>query len=238
MHHVVLEHWSRGSSPIHVRDVRVKVLLTLGALVAVATTNPVRPAAAAAYLGLLVAAALLARLPLTGVLARAAIVLPFSATFALLSYLLGDPDRAVSVLVKSYISAVAVLVLAGTTPLPRLLHGLERMGAPRMLVQVLQFLYRYLFVISEQAQHMRLAAGCRGGAAGLRSRFQAAAGALATLFGKSYARAEGIHRAMLARGFRQHLELVHELSFTFSDAVFLLLAGGAIVAIRLALGAG
>lgn len=237
MHHIVLERWSRGSSPIHVRDVRTKLLLTLAVLVAVATTNPVRPASSAAYLGLLAAAALLARLPLTGVLARAAIVLPFSGTFALLSYLLGDPERAVSVLVKSYISAFAVLVLVGTTPLPRLLHGLERMGAPRMLVEVLQFLYRYLFVISEQAQHMRLAAACRGGTAGPRARFQAAAGALATLFGKSYARAEGIHRAMLARGFRHHVELVQELSFTPRDAAFLLLAGGAIVAVRLALGA-
>ena len=31
-------------------------------------------------------------------------------------------------------------------------------GAPRFLLMVAQFLYRYLFVISEEAQHMRKAA--------------------------------------------------------------------------------
>lgn len=233
MHHIVLERWSRGSSWIHQRDPRAKVVATLGLLVAVATTNPIPPAAAAGYLGLSVAGALVARLPITGILARASVVLPFSGTFAIVSLLMGDSERAIAVVTKSYVSAVAVLVLVGTTPLPRLLHGLERMGAPKMIVLVVQFLYRYLFVISEQAQHMRMAARCRGGLAGWRTRLQATAGALAVLFGKSHQRAEGIHRGMLARGFRQQLVLLNRLSFTFKDALFLLVAGAAVIAIRI-----
>jgi cobalt/nickel transport system permease protein len=107
----------------------------------------------------------------------------------------------VSLLVKSVYSGFAVLTLAATTPLPDLLRGAEGLGAPRMLTLVVQFLYRYLFVLSETAQHMRMAAHSRGG-----WRWNAAGGAAAVLFGSAYARAEGIHRAMLARGFTGQIE--------------------------------
>ena len=122
---------------------------------------------------------------------------------------------------KSYLSALAVLLLVSTTPLPVLLRGFEMTGAPRFLLMVAQFLYRYLFVISEEAQHMRKARMARGatvgGLAGNAARFRAAAGALAVLFARSYARAEEIHRAMLARSFPGYFRPLAELHFHRSD---------------------
>jgi cobalt/nickel transport system permease protein len=91
-----------------------------------------------------------------------------------------------------------------------------------LLVLLAQFLYRYLFVISEQAQHLRLAAACREGNArkNRRSKFHAAAGALAVLFARSYYRAEGIHQAMLARAFAGRFALLNPLRFRATDAFF------------------
>lgn len=223
MHHIVLDRWSQGVSPLHRRDTRAKILALLVFLVALATTPPNAVAALATYSALLAAAILIAGLPLTGLLWRAMAVLPFSLTFALISWLVGEPWRALALVEKSYLSTVAVLLLAGTTPLPLLLGGLERLGAPRLLVLVAQFLYRYLFVLSEQAQHMRLAAACRQGSATARGRsgFRAASGALAVLFARSYQRAEGIHRAMRARGFSGRFSLLHSSRFGVGDGVFL-----------------
>jgi len=201
LHHVVLDRWSQGSSPLHRRDPRVKTVAVLGFLIVVASARPITVAATVGYLGILLATALVAGLPLAGFLVRGCVVLPFSGTFALLSFLAGDAQRALEVLTKSYLSALAVLVLVGTTPLPRLLGGLQRMGAPAMIVFVIHLVHRYLFVISEQAQHMRLAARCRGRRFHWRAGFRAAAGTVAVLFGKSYQRAEAVHQAMLARGF-------------------------------------
>jgi cobalt/nickel transport system permease protein len=223
LHHLVVERWSRGSSIVHARDARVKILLTLAFLIAVATTPRISTFPALCYGLCVVAAILVGRLPAGAVLVRAAVVLPFSATFAVVSVLAGDPERAVSLLVKSYLSALAVLVLAGATPLPRLLRGLESLGAPRFLILVVQFLYRYLFVISEQAQHMRLAALCRG-----RFHFRAAAGAVAVLFARSYRRAQGIHHAMLARGFQGRTELLSSERLGYVD-VWVFLAGMLVV---------
>jgi len=196
MHHVVLDTWSRGRSPLHGADARLKVLAALGLLVAIALApDPVALGCCAAAVLTGIAAA---RLPAAKVLLRASYVLPFAGTFALVTALAGDANRAVWLLGKSFLSALVALLLAGTTPLPALLHALEHLYVPRFLIDVIQYLYRYLFVVSEQAQHMRLAAACRGSFGG--AGFRAAAGAVAVLFARSCSRAEAIHDAMLSRG--------------------------------------
>jgi len=247
LHYVVLERWSRGHSLVHARDARVKLLAALVFLVAVATTPvPLSPAPVVGYAAFLLAGTLLARLPLAPVLARAAVVLPFSVVFAAASLLAGDSQRALALVVKSCLSACAVLLLVASTPLPQLLRGLEKLGMPRMLALVVQFVYRYLFVISAQGQHMRLAAESRGGFRGAllkpdaarRSRFRAAAGALAVLFGRSYQRAEAIHRAMLGRGFQDHWRLLAPSRIGWADVMFLAAAVAPPILLRAGWGAG
>ena len=221
MHHVLLDQWSQGASPLHARDPRAKIIVLIVFLVVLATTPVQAFVAIGIQAALLAAAILIAGLPFAGILARAAVVLPFSLTFGLISWLAGDLQRALALIEKSYLSTLAVLVVVGTTPLPRLLSGLEGLGVPRLLVLVAQFLYRYLFVISEQAQHLRVAAACRQGISQhRRPRLRAAAGALAVLFARSYYRAEGIHRAMLARAFTGRFSTLGSLRFGAVDGLF------------------
>ena len=236
MHHVTLDQWSRGASALHRRDPRVKIVAVLMFLLVLATAHRELAWLGAALFIVLCVAARQARLPLTGVLARAGVVLPFTAVFAGVSWLAGDPARGAALIMKSYLSAFAVLLLVSTTPLPQLLRGFEMTGAPRFLLMVAQFLYRYLFVISEEAQHMRKAALARGatvgGLTGHAARFRAAAGALAVLFARSYARAEEIHRAMLARSFPGHFRPLQELHLHRADVAFLVLGGTMPVLLR------
>jgi cobalt/nickel transport system permease protein len=207
LHHLEVEGWSQGASPLHRRDARCKLAALTAFLIAVSTT-PIQANAARvslAYLGyaaLLISAAAASHVPVAGLLRRALLVLPFSATFALITWVSGDPARALAIAEKSFLSGFGALLLIATTPLAQLLAALERLHVPRILILVTQFVYRYLFVISEQAQHMRLAAQSRyGSAAPVARRFQSAAGALGILFARSWERADGIYRAMLARGF-------------------------------------
>src|SRR5215472_5083868 len=131
LHHVVLERWSRGASPLHRRDPRAKVAALLIFLVLVATAHRHLPALAAALAVLLAGALALARLPVAGALARAAAGVPFSLMFGAICWLAGDPTRGIAVALKSYLSALAVLVVVGTTPLPDLLRAFEGFGMPR-----------------------------------------------------------------------------------------------------------
>jgi len=227
VHHVVLDRWSRGASALHRRDARAKTLAVLVFLIALATAQRSFLALSACYFVILAAVVVAAGLPLGSALKRASVVLPFTAVFAIISLAAGEPMRAASLIAKSYLSALAVLILVSTTPLPELLRGLERMGVPRYLLMVTQFLYRYLFVISEEAQHMRAAAQAKSGSIRVlfnRSKFSAAAGALGVLFARSYGHAEGIHQAMLARGFQGTFRTLAARAFNKADAAFVMAA--------------
>jgi cobalt/nickel transport system permease protein len=229
VHHVVLDQWSRGASPLHRRDPRAKIVVLLVILIVLATTHRGLPLLAAALFAMISAAIIWARVPLIGAWMRAGLVLPFALVFAAASWLNGDPARAIALVLKGYVSALAVLAVVSTTPMPVLLRGMEMFGAPRFLLMVAQFLYRYLFVISEQAQHMRKSAAARGGS------FRGAAGALAVLFARSYQQAGEIHRAMLARGFQGRFHLLASPHFHAADIVFLVLGSAAPLLARAAM---
>jgi cobalt/nickel transport system permease protein len=226
-------------SAIHHRDARAKTIAALVFLVALATTHRNFLTVGLCYFAILVAVMIAARLPLLAALARATLVLPFTLVFAAISLAAGEPLAAMTLVGKSYLSALAVLVLLSTTPLPELLHGLEHLGVPRYLLMVVQFLYRYLFVISEEAQHMRAAAQAKSGSVRRvlfdRSKFGAAAGALGVLFARSYAHADGIHQAMLARGFQDRFRTLSRHAFRGSDAVFLTAAVALLAGARVAI---
>jgi cobalt/nickel transport system permease protein len=238
LHHVVLEQWSRGGSWLHRRDPRAKIIACLFVLVLAGTVRHNAGWAFALYLAALACATASARIPLRGALARAAVVIPFSLAMAVVSWLSGDPHRGAALVAKSYVSAFAVLLLVSTTPLPMLLRGLQALGVPRFLLTIAQFLYRYLFVISEEAQHMLAAARARGSEARRgRARllvFRLMAGAIAVLFARSYARAEGIHRAMMARGFQGTFPLISDLRFLPADVAMLAIAVSVAASIRIA----
>jgi cobalt/nickel transport system permease protein len=239
LHHVVLERWSRGASLLHRRDPRAKVAALLLFLVVLATAHRNLPVYAAVLALLLAAGLAAAKLPVAGAMARSALVLPFTLLFGVICWAAGDTARGVAVVLKSYLSALAVLLVVSTTPLPDLLNALESFGTPRFLLMVAQFIYRYLFVISEEAQHMSKAAVSRGAtAAGLasnRQRFRAAAGALAVLFARSYGRAEEIHRAMLSRSFPGRFRTLGARHFQSADAAFLAMAALTPIALRVAI---
>ena len=211
------------ASPLHRWDARLKFLALLVFLV---TLGLERSPRASAYFALPLLAALAAgRLPAAPVLARAAFVLPFSATFALLAWLLGDPRRAGLLLEKSYLSALAVVLVVASTPMPNLMAALEWLGTPRVLVLTIQMVYRYLFVVFEKAQHMRQALLSRTGAGPQRRLLlEAGAGLMAALFGGAHQHATGIHHAMLARGFSGRLPLLAPARFRPVDWVLLLAA--------------
>lgn len=231
MHHATVERWSRAGGWLHARDPRAKIAVLLVMLVAAASQNSGFEYAAPVYLLILLLAAATTRLPLGAILSRSALVLPFSFTFALITALAGDPRRAGMLVAKSYLSALAALLLIATTPLPLILNGLAAFRLPPYLVTVTQFLYRYLFVVSEEAQHMRVALAARGSktiAAARNLGFRAASGIVASLFARSYLRAQRIHDSMLSRGFSGALPSLQEMRFRPADLVF---GAGAAIAI-------
>ena len=234
MRHTRLELWSRGTTFAHRRHPAAKIAVALTFLVCIATLQPSGWRIGVLYFASLTSMAFAARLPVPRLHLAAAVVLPFAGVFALISFLAGTPEKGLAMMARAWLSAFTTVLLMATTSQPDLLAGLESLHAPRFLVQVMQFLYRYLLVLLEEAGAMRAAAASRAGK--LRAReFRRAAAAAGVLFARSWGRAQAIHRAMTARGFDGHIPRFRSLRLTWPDAWFVaLLATFAIVA-RLAI---
>lgn len=228
-----MERWSRGDSVIHRRHAAAKILATLILLVCIATLTERNPAICGLYLLLLVMNAVAARLPVLSMLSGACVVLPFALCFAVISALGGDPLQAIMLVVRGYLSALAVLLLISTTAMPDLIAGLEWLRTPAFLVQVMQFLYRYLIVLVKEADAMRQASLSRAGS--IRAfQFRQASAAAGVLFVRSWARAQAIHRAMVSRGFDGKIPAFRRMKFHFADVVFVAVAAVAIAGLRAA----
>ncbi len=241
------------AGPVHRLDPRAKIVgLTTVTLVAVSApiaTWPVHLACAV----VLVAVAVVARIPARTIWRRARVVLPlvlFVAAFMPFfraggtAYSLGPLtvseaglEVLAAVAAKATIGTVSAVVLGATTSFPAVLRGLDAMRVPGALTLIAAFMYRYLFVIADEAQRMRAALSSRAYAP--RNALHAAPIGRATtaLFLRSYGRGERVHRAMLARGYTGTMPELTPLRFGVADAAFVIAIAVLLVGVRLAIGA-
>ena len=122
---------------------------------------------------------------------------------------------------KAILGTLSAVLLGATTSFPDVLHALERLHAPRLLVLIAAFMYRYLFTIVDEVQRMRAALAARGYAPRHALQVQAIGRVATALFLRTYERAERVHLAMLARGWSQNMPRLDTLAFTRTDALFL-----------------
>ena len=115
-----------------------------------------------------------------------------------------------------------LILLTNTTRFVELLRGLRKLGCPQILVMNLGFLYRYLFVLTEEAMRMKQARDCRRvGQAPFRQELKILSSMLGTLLIRSFERAERMHCAMLSRGYSGDFPVVSPKRFSWHDLAFL-----------------
>jgi cobalt/nickel transport system permease protein len=237
-------------SPIHRLDPRAKLVGLAGiTLVAVSTPLHAWPGYVAC------AAALLTVATLAGVTARTLwsrtkVVLPLVLFVAVFLPFVrgGEPldlgpfsvsrtglETFATVSAKAILGTLSAVILGATTSFPDVLHALERLKAPKLLVLIAAFMYRYLFTIVDEVQRMRAALAARGYAPKHALQVQAVGRVATALFLRTYERAERVHLAMLARGWRQTMPRLDTLAFTRTDTVFLAALAMPLLAIRVLL---
>lgn len=240
MRHSFIDKYSSLDSLVHRLDPRTKVVTTLALVLAVLATPIILWPAFACYLALLVALVFLSRLPWLHVLKRSAAVLPFVLAIAIFipffkqgevagSWNVGPWQVSVTyngllvlanVVVKAWLAMLALVLLSSTTPLPRLLKGMEQLGMPRVMTMILSFMYRYLFVLADELMRMRQARDSRcprsRPAFGIRN----AGNIIGVLFIRSYERGERVYSAMVARGFDGQAKTLTSLQMRGRDWAF------------------
>jgi cobalt/nickel transport system permease protein len=202
-----LEWHSEGDGPLHLLDARLKLVATLLYVVAVVAT-PVGWWRTLAAEGLLLAFAVgLSGAPARELWGR---WLGFLALVGFLAVMVAQshPRRAelgvaavvLTILAKNSLAFLATLTLVNVTPFRKLLAAMRRLGVPAVLVATLQFMYRYLYVLTDELDRMVKARRSRTFRRSGRLDWGLLTGLIGLLFLRAFERGERVHGAMLARG--------------------------------------
>lgn len=106
-----------------------------------------------------------------------------------------------AIVAKGTLGVLGAITLSSTSTAREILRGLERLHLPALMVNIASFMLRYLNVVTDEMERMRIARASRGfEARGIRD-WRILASVIATLFMRSYERGERVHLAMLSRGF-------------------------------------
>ena len=204
-----------GHTRVHHLAPQVKVAAAVAFVFAVAITPRSTLWPYLVDAAVLVAVIRAARLRPGFVASRAVVVLPFVVFAVLIPFVASGPRvdvlgipvseeglrSAAHVLAKAILGVTTSVVLAGTTELPRILAGLDRLRVPSVLTQIAGFMLRYLEVVTGELRRMRTSMTARGYDPRWISQARPIAAASGALFVRSYERGERVHRAMLARGY-------------------------------------
>lgn len=246
MHADVFDRFHEAESRLHRLDPRVKVVTTVLFIL----SNALLPDGAWAAFGLSWIALLWANqssnLGVDFTFKRSFIALPFalaavSAIFSPLGRPLADwslgPLTLVptdyglvkfgSILLRSWLSVQAAILLVAVTRFPDMIHAFEHLRVPAALTTIVSFLYRYMFVLTDEVMRLLRARDSRSAAvAGLRSGRNVAWRARVTgsmagqLFLRSYERSDRIYHAMLSRGYTGQLRTLYPHVMKPSDWAF------------------
>ena len=195
------------------------------AFIVVSVATPItRWQAFIAYFLAIFAVSLVAKIATLTLLTRALIEIPFI-FFAILMPFFGTGERfevgplnlyresllaGAAIVVKGTLGVLSAVVLSTSTTARELLRGLEKLYLPKLMVQIAAFMLRYVNVINDEMERMKVARESRGFIATGMKDWKVLATAASALFIRSYERGERVHLAMLSRGYTGVLP--HDLS--------------------------
>lgn len=189
-------------------DSRVKLLMFAVYILAVLLTSPDAYRTWLAFAILLTCMLILGRVSWRMLFMRLAVLLPFIGLCALGVLIGGSQKIFWQVVAKSSLCVIAATWLALTTPFHTLLHALKSLRAPTLIVVLLSFMYRYLFVLADEAHSMHRAYISRcPRKQDLRDATRIGK-LMAALMLRAYERAERVYVAMLSRGFDGEFRLL------------------------------
>jgi cobalt/nickel transport system permease protein len=203
MRHDFLDRYSRLESPIHRLPTLVKLLGAFGIVAATVSVPFTHAWFFVIEAGLLLLLSALTSIPWRFIFGRLILLEPFALGIAFMALLQENGGMVfLSILVKSTLCLFTVILLSNTTPFSNMLQTLKQLGVPRLLVTILALLYRYLFVLIDEAERLNRARTSRTFAKSRRKRWHMLASLIGQLFVRSTERAERIYAAMTARGWK------------------------------------
>ena len=220
MRHNFIDRYAGLDSPLHTLEPRTKLLAFVAMIIAVLCIPVHSGPLFIAYFFVTAVLMGISQIPLDYIVGRTLVILPFIVLASLAVPRKGYLGLGI-LFVRAILCLLLLILLTNTTRFIELLRSLRKLGCPQILVLNLSFLYRYLFVLTEEAMRMKQARDCRRVArAPFRREFRILSSMLGTLLIRSFERAERMHSAMLSRGYTGDFPVVLPRKFSWHDLVF------------------
>ena len=224
-----------GNSPLHRLDPRAKLITTLVFIVAVVSFDKYALSALVPFVIYPVVQISTSGLPAGYLLRKVLLVSPFAVLIGIFNPLMdreillhmgtigisGGWVSFLSILLRFILTVTAALVLIALTGFNAVCTALARLGVPSPFVVQLMFLYRYLFVLTDEGTRTIRAWSLRS--FNSRSMDIRIFGSLVGhLLMRTLDRAQRIHLAMCCRGFDGRIRFIRSMKFGFKDAGYVI----------------
>jgi len=209
-----LDQLAAGDTAVHRLDPRAKVLATLAFIVSVVSFGKYELSALIPFFIFPAVLIGLGDLPAGYILRKIALICPFAFVVGMFNPVFdrgalvhlgplaisGGWISCASIVTRAALTVSAAVILVAVTGFPAICRAMERLGMPAAFAVQLVFLYRYIFVLTEEGGRASRARELRS--FGKKGRGMTSyASLLGHLLLRTWMRAERIHMAMLARGF-------------------------------------
>jgi cobalt/nickel transport system permease protein len=202
-------------SLVHSLPSHLKIIAAVAFILVVVSTPVTQWPAFIAYFVWLLTVVFIAKIPFLLLLKRSLIEIPF-VFFAILMPFFGTGEKiqvgpfdlyregliaGSGIVVKGTLGVMTAIVLSTSTTAREILRGLERLRLPVLMVQIASFMLRYVNVVNDEMERMKVARESRGFEATGIKHWKVLATAAGALFIRSYERGERVHLSMLSRGY-------------------------------------
>lgn len=252
MHSINIDQFSNINSIVNRRDPRIKIIAFFLFILIILSTRSNSFLLFGLYAVIIFVLILLSRIPIKFILNRSLIIIPFVLMIAVFApfirkggiikeYSLGTIKLNVSydglmvfwnVLIKSYLSILCMILLTTSTRFSDLLKAFEKLKIPRLIVILISFTYRYVFVFQDELQSMIRAKESRSYGRKRWLNFKILANMIGVLFIRAYERGERVYYAMRSRGFEGSIKTMTNMSLAKSDIYFLFIIVIILILIR------
>jgi len=241
MHHSFIDEYSHIDGVLQHLDPRIKIVSFVTLLFFIMVSRPESMLSFGLY-GLLILLLIgISKIPVYYILKRCLVVIPFflmTSMFLLFGHQgatitlfhIGSFEINVSaagwtmfqsVILKGILSVLCLTLLTASTPFPQLLAALESMKFPKLITMILSFMYRYIFLMEDEAMKMWRAMQSRSSGGSGWQHLKAIANMIGILFIRSYERGEMVYLAMCSRGFDGTLKRTYHFHLRKHDLAFL-----------------
>ena len=240
-------------SLVHSLPSHLKIISAIAFILIVVSTPVTKWPAFIAYFLWLLTVVSIAKIPFLLLFKRSLIEIPF-VFFAILMPFFGSGEKVQvgpfdlyregliagsGIVVKGTLGVMTAIILSTSTTAREILRGLERLKLPVLMVQIASFMLRYVNVVNDEMERMKVARESRGFEATGIKHWKVLATAAGALFIRSYERGERVHLSMLSRGYvgvLPHEEQPHVKSSVWFTALMYPFIAAIIFTVQLVIG--